>query len=78
MYGYERNEEFWKHSISNETAYPVFAQCSSEQIISIVNEMIMIHIDPQYDEHDKGNPIIGNLVRSSTKGSLCELSMTLV
>ena len=58
------NEDFWMHSSSNETTYPVFDQCSEEQIRNIVNQMITIHYYPRYDERDKGNSIIGNLVRS--------------
>ena len=70
------HEGFWKQSISDETAYPVFDQCSREQIMSIVNEMIIIHSDPRYDEKDATNPIIGNHVRGLAiiiiiKGTLC-------
>ena len=57
------HEDFWKRGPNNEAAYPVFNQCSREQIISIVNEMIIIHSDPRYDEKDAGNPIIGDKVR---------------
>ena len=58
------HEGFWKQRPSNETSYQAFDQCSSEQIKSIVNQMIVIHSDPRYDERDRGNPIIGNRVRS--------------
>ena len=57
-------EAFWKQSPSNGTSYQVFDQCSREQIMSIVNQMIVIYNYPYYDEQDKGNRIIGNLVRA--------------
>ena len=57
-------ETFWKQNISNEATYQAFHQCTKEQIFSIVNQMIIIHHYPRYDERDEGNPIIGNLVRS--------------
>ena len=66
-------EAFWKPSPSNGTTYQVFDQCSREQIMSIVNEMIVIHSDPRYDGKDAGNPIIGDKVRCTaiiTKGRL--------
>ena len=53
-------EAFWKQSPTNGTTYQVFDQCSREQIMSIVNEMIIIHHYPRYDERD--SRIIGNLV----------------
>ena len=58
------SEAFWKQSPSNGASYQVFDQCSSEQILSIVNQMIVIYNYPYYDEQGEGNPIIGNLVRS--------------
>ena len=67
-------ESFWKQNRSNGTSYQVFDQCSEEQIMSIVNQMIIIHHYPRYDERDRGNPIIGNLVRSKILqcvGTLC-------
>ena len=63
-YGLTIQEEFWRQSPNNRTSYQVFDHCSSEHVINLVNEMILIHVDPRYDERDKGNPIIGNLVRS--------------
>ena len=57
-------EAFWNRNLSNGTSYQVFDQCSREQILSIVNQMIIIDNYPYYDEQDKGNLIIGNLVRS--------------
>ena len=57
-------ESFWTQNRSNGTSYEVFDQCSEEQIMSIVNQMIIIHHYPRYDERDSGNPIIGNLVRN--------------
>ena len=68
------HETFWEKSPSNKT-YRVFDQCSRQQLISIVNQMIVIHSDPHYDKKDTGNPIIGNWVRSTiiitTEGTLC-------
>ena len=32
--------------------------------MSIVNQMIVIYSYPYYDEQDRDNPIIGNLVRA--------------
>ena len=58
-------EAFWKQSLSNGTSYEAFDQCSREQILSIVNQMIVIYNYPYYSEKDEGNPIIGNLVRAS-------------
>ena len=59
-------ELFWKQNRSNGTSYQhVFDQCSREQIMNIINQMILIHNYPRYDERDRGNPIIGNLVRSN-------------
>ena len=57
-------ESFWKQRPSNGTSYQVYDQSSEEQILSIINQMILIHYYPRYDEQDRGNPIIGNLVRS--------------
>ena len=57
-------ESFWKQRPSNGTSYQVFDQCSREQILSIINQMILIHDYPRYDDRDRGNLIIGNLVRS--------------
>ena len=57
-------EAFWKQSPSNGTSYQAFDQCSRQQLISIVNQMIIIHHYPRYDKRDEGNPIIGNQVRS--------------
>jgi len=59
-------ESFWRQSPSNGPFYQVFDQCSREQIMSIVNQMIIIQFFPRYDEGDRDNPIIGNLVRSKT------------
>ena len=58
-------EAFWKQSLSNGTSYEAFDQCSREQILRIVNQMIVIYNYPYYSEKDEGNPIIGNLVRAS-------------
>ena len=57
-------EAFWKQNPSNDTSYQVFDQCSREQILSIVNQMIVIYNYPYYDKQDEGNRIIGNLVRA--------------
>ena len=62
-------ESFWKQSQSNGTSYQAFDQCSREQILNIINQMIFIHHFPRYDQRDKGNPIIGNLVRSKVHWS---------
>ena len=35
--------------------------------MSIVNEIIVIHSDPRYDERDAGNPIIGNQMRCTAR-----------
>ena len=43
-------ESFWELRPSNGTSYQAFNMCSEEQIISIVNEMIIIHHYPRYDE----------------------------
>ena len=59
-------ESFWRQNPSNGPFYQVFDQCSREQIMSIVNQMIIIQFFPRYDEGDRDNPIIGNLVRSKT------------
>ena len=55
-------ETFWMQSPSNRTTYQVFDQCSREQMMSILNQMITIRNDPRYDERDKGKPIVGNVV----------------
>ena len=63
IYGWY-NEGFWKQSPSNGSGgYHVFDKCSTEQVMNIINQIIVIHNDPRYDEQDQGNPIIGNLVR---------------
>ena len=62
IYGWN-NEGFWKQSPSNGSGYHVFDKCSTEQVMNIINQIIVIHNDPRYDEQDQGNPIIGNLVR---------------
>ena len=67
-------ESFWRQSPSNGTSYQVFDQCSREQIMSIVNQMIKVHHYPRYNDVYRGNPIIGNLVRSGILqcvGKLC-------
>ena len=46
-------EAFWNQSLSNVTSYQVFDQCSREQILSIVNQMIVLYHYPYYDEQDK-------------------------
>ena len=55
-------ESFWKLRPSNGTSYQAFHQCSREQTLSIISQMIVIHHYPRYDERDTGNLIIGNLV----------------
>lgn len=57
------HEAFWKQQPGNGSTDPGFVQCSRQQRMSIVNEMIRITKNPRYDEHDEGNSIIGNLVR---------------
>ena len=59
-------EAFWNRNLSNGTSYQVFDQCSREQILSIVNQMVIIQYFPRYAEGDRGKPIIGNLVRRKT------------
>ena len=56
-------EYFWKQRPSNGISDQVFDQCSREQILSIINQLILIHNYPRHDKRDR-DQIIGNLVRS--------------
>ena len=67
-------EKFWKDPYANRSSYDAFNHCTSSELESIVDQMILI--DQYSRQDDKDSPtVIGDLV---SKWTTCSIAYTYI